>query len=108
MSKYLVSSGQSKNDDIVPGLNYAELWVGTHSKTPSLLKDGTPLSEYIEDHPEILGKDCIERFGNTLPFLLKVLSIGHPLQLQIHPTKEEAKVLHKNNPIAFLDENHKP
>ena len=108
MCKYLVSSGQSKEDDIEEGLSYAELWVGTHTKSPSHLKDGTALSEYIKKHSEVLGNQIIDSFGESLPFLLKVLSIGHPLQLQIHPTKVEAKELYKKNPKAFLDENHKP
>ena len=50
----------------------------------------------------------MNNFGETLPFLFKILSIGHPLQLQIHPTKEEARMLHQKDPSAFLDENHKP
>lgn len=108
VSKYLISSGQIDRENIDANLSYAELWVGTHQKSPSLLTDGTPLSKFVRDHPEVLGVDCIEKFGANLPFLLKVLSIGHPLQLQIHPTKEEAKELHKNNPAAFLDDNHKP
>eukprot|EP00092_Neocalanus_flemingeri_P068388 GFUD01083578.1.p1 GENE.GFUD01083578.1~~GFUD01083578.1.p1 ORF type:complete len:388 (-),score=78.03 GFUD01083578.1:104-1267(-) len=106
--KYLMSSGQVDVESIDPNLSFAELWVGTHTKTPSLLKDGTSLDQYIKDHPEVLGMEIVKRFGNNLPFLLKVLSIGHPLQLQIHPTKDEAKVLHKKNPSAFLDDNHKP
>ena len=59
-------------------------------------------------NPSQLGEKIVKNFGPTLPFLLKVLSIGHPLQLQVHPTKDEAKELHRNNPRAFLDDNHKP
>jgi len=106
--KYLLSSGRIRQEEIEDNLSYAELWVGTHTKSPSLLKDGTTLGEFVKDHPEVLGEDNLKRFGKTVPFLLKVLSIGHPLQLQIHPTKNEAKELHKNNPKAFLDDNHKP
>jgi len=108
VSKYLISSGQTDRENIDASLSYAELWVGTHQKSPSLLADGTPLSKFLRDYPEVLGDECIKKFGANLPFLLKVLSIGHPLQLQIHPTKDEAKELHKNNPAAFLDDNHKP
>ena len=66
------------------------------------------LDHFVEENPELLGDKIVNNFGKTLPFLLKVLSIGHPLQLQIHPTKSEAKELHAKNPDAFLDENHKP
>ena len=108
MSKYLVTSGQVSQDDIKEDLSYAELWVGTHTKTPNLLEDGSTLSDYVEKNPSQLGEKIVKNFGPTLPFLLKVLSIGHPLQLQVHPTKDEARELHRNNPGAFLDDNHKP
>ena len=45
------------------------------------------LAEYVQLYPELLGERITKHHGATLPFLLKVLSIGHPLQLQIHPTK---------------------
>ena len=108
MSKYLVTSGQVSQDDIKEDVSYAELWVGTHTKTPNMLEDGSTLCDYIAKNPSQLGEKIVKNFGPTLPFLLKVLSIGHPLQLQVHPTKEEAKELHRNNPRAFLDDNHKP
>ena len=108
VSKYLVTSGQVSRDGIKEDLSYAELWVGTHTKTPNLLEDGSTLSDYVAKNPSHLGEKIVKNFGPTLPFLLKVLSIGHPLQLQVHPTKDEAKELHRNNPRAFLDDNHKP
>lgn len=108
MSKYLVTSGQLSRDDIKEDLSYAELWVGTHTKTPNLLEDGSTLSDFVKENPSQLGEKIVQNFGPTLPFLLKVLSIGHPLQLQVHPTKDEARELHGKNPGAFLDGNHKP
>ena len=108
MSKYLVTSGQLSQDDIKEDLSYAELWVGAHTKTPNLLEDGSTLSDYVEKNSNQLGEKIVKNFGPTLPFLLKVLSIGHPLQLQVHPTKDEARELHRENPRAFLDDNHKP
>jgi len=111
VAKYLVSSGQLKHEQVNENGHYAELWVGTHVKTPCMLDTHDKeisLLEFTQNHPELLGDKITKNYASTLPFLMKVLSIGHPLQLQIHPTKEEAKELHKRNPQAFLDENHKP
>ena len=87
MSKFLVCSGQVSAEEIRDDCHYAELWVGTHSKTPNMISDGMSLAEYVQLYPELLGERITKHHGATLPFLLKVLSIGHPLQLQIHPTK---------------------
>ena len=122
--KYLLYSGQMSPEDIEEEETYAELWVGAHSKTPNYLATtGQDLAEFLREHQHILGPRIVEKFGPNLPFLLKVLSIGHPLQLQVHPSKvtpctlrfcltivnqAKAKVLHQKNPGAFLDENHKP
>ena len=110
MSKFLVSSGQETVDSIQEEVHYAELWLGTHPKPGSenIMEDGTNLRDFVQKHPETLGQDIVKNFGETLPFLFKILSIGHPLQLQIHPTKQEARILHQKDPAAFLDENHKP
>jgi len=58
----------------------AELWMGAHPAAPSRLQssDGEPaqgLDAIIAADPlGVLGKDCLERFGPRLPFLLKVLA----------------------------------
>jgi mannose-6-phosphate isomerase len=71
---------------------YAELWMGAHPDEPSVLPDGTPLDKAIEQHPEVmLGDSVRERFGNRLPFLMKVLAAEQPLSLQAHPTNEQAR-----------------
>lgn len=55
------------------GTPKAELWFGAHPAGPSLIEEtGEPLK--------------IEGF----PFLLKVLAIGRPLSLQVHPSKAQA------------------
>ena len=87
VSELLVSAGQVAEEDIKEDCHYAELWVGTHPKTSNTISDGRSLAEYVGSSPELLGERITTQFGATLPFLLKVLSIGHPLQLQIHPTK---------------------
>ena len=45
------------------------------------------LKDYIDNKPEILGKPIIDKFGNQLPFLFKVLSVNQALSIQIHPNK---------------------
>jgi mannose-6-phosphate isomerase len=73
----------------------AELWIGAHPRAPSRICDppglGT-LAETIEGDPVgLLGSDVCERFGNELPFLLKVLAAAEPLSIQAHPDREQAR-----------------
>ena len=93
-------------------LPYAELWMGAHPKAPSEVAiDGrtVPLDRLVAQHPlQMLGRMVCERFSAQLPFLFKVLSIGEALSIQAHPDKEQAQVLHAQDPEHYLDENHKP
>jgi mannose-6-phosphate isomerase len=100
----------------------AELWIGAHPKAPSRVSDpsglGT-LEDAIENDPVgLLGAETCERFGNELPFLLKVLAAAEPLSIQAHPDQEQARAgwarenaeeipidaPHRN----YRDSNHKP
>ena len=68
----------------------AELWMGAHPLAPSGLvdPDGRPvaLADAITADPVwVLGPDVLVRFGERLPFLLKVLAIGRALSIQVHP-----------------------
>lgn len=81
--------------EIDPDTPYAELWIGTHEKGPSILGDGS-------------GKTLKDAIGKDLPFLFKVLSAGKALSIQAHPDKPTAAKLHKENPSAYGDANHKP
>ncbi|WP_449277094.1 mannose-6-phosphate isomerase, class I [Leucobacter sp. GX24907] len=67
----------------------AELWLGAHPESPAhLAHSGSgrrTLIDLIESDPERYGVD-----GGRLPFLLKVLAIGAPLSLQVHPDAEQA------------------
>jgi mannose-6-phosphate isomerase len=72
------------------GQPWAELWLGTHPNGPTLLEDGSPLSDLT----------------GTLPYLLKVLSAGEPLSLQAHPTTEQAIEGHARG--VFADDQAKP
>ncbi len=95
-----------------PGTPYAELWMGVHPKGPSevLTDDGAiPLRDLLARHPQaMLGEAVVTRFGATLPFLFKVLSIREALSIQAHPTRAQAAVLHARDPQHYPDDNHKP
>ncbi|WP_448640979.1 mannose-6-phosphate isomerase, class I [Geodermatophilus sp. URMC 63] len=98
---------------------HAELWMGAHPDEPSVLADGRPLDKAIAEEPErLLGRAVVERFGDRLPFLMKVLAADTPLSLQAHPTMEQAQagfaaeeaagVRHDDPARTFKDPWHKP
>ena len=65
----------------------AELWLGAHPGSPSVLTDPSAeqrtLDGWLAAHPG-------EAPGGRLPYLLKLLAAGSPLSLQAHPTPEQA------------------
>lgn len=88
---------------------YAELWMGALHKSPSLVKSsGQKLSDWIKSNNEVLGEKSRLKFGDELPFLMKVLSINSALSIQVHPSKDHAEELHKQYPELYQDSNHKP
>ena len=91
---------------------YAELWIGGHPNLSSEIIVGGEiynLKDTVEQYPnEILGETVAIRFGNKIPFLLKVLSANQALSIQTHPNKKEAIELHKNESKNYPDDNHKP
>ena len=56
----------------------AELWMGAHPKASSMIEfdeKWISLLEYINRNPiEMLGETTVDRFGNRLPYLFKVLA----------------------------------
>jgi mannose-6-phosphate isomerase len=69
----------------------AELWMGAHPSAPSGV-GWTTLDEVIAAAPErALGVECAARFGDRLPFLLKVLSAERALSIQLHPSRAQAE-----------------
>ncbi|WP_019855370.1 mannose-6-phosphate isomerase, class I [Actinopolyspora mortivallis] len=73
----------------------AELWMGAHPGDSSRLlrHDGSevPLVRLLDSEPTYqLGRGCTGRWGNRLPFLMKVLAADEPLSLQAHPSSEQA------------------
>lgn len=104
------------------GKPWAELWMGAHSKAPSLVSyegQKRSLIELIQKFPhDILGRNISEKFHNKLPYLFKVLAAAKPLSIQAHPDLAQAKDgFEKENrqnipldaPIRnYRDANHKP
>jgi mannose-6-phosphate isomerase len=68
----------------------AELWLGTHPSSPAMVAKASAaahtLIDLVESDPERYGVN-----GGPLPFLLKVLAIGAPLSLQVHPDPRQAE-----------------
>lgn len=104
------------------GTPQAELWMGAHPLAPSrALVHGrwVPLDELIAADPDaMVGSEVRARFGETLPFLLKVLAAAHPLSLQVHPDQAQARAGFEREDRAgiardapqrsYRDANHKP
>lgn len=101
-------------------LPVAELWIGAHPRAPSRVCFGSEcrdLDAWIASDPTgILGAKTRERFGDTLPFLLKILAAESPLSIQVHPDKAQAQegfVRESHLPMDapsrnYRDPNHKP
>jgi mannose-6-phosphate isomerase len=74
----------------------AEMWLGAHPGDPSAVvgADGTERSliEVLGADPAgQLGPAVASRWGERLPFLLKVLAAEEPLSLQAHPSAGQAR-----------------
>ncbi|WP_067781696.1 mannose-6-phosphate isomerase, class I [Actinomyces vulturis] len=117
---------------------WAELWFGAHPAGPTMVvpqgcehrifceleetfssEAESHLASIIGDDPVgQLGSDVVERFGEKLPFLLKVITPGRPLSLQVHPDSARAAQMFKAEDDAgidrlapersYKDANHKP
>jgi mannose-6-phosphate isomerase len=104
------------------GLPQAELWLGAHPSSPSIITsfgNDVSLTEAIAADPEsLLGGLSRTVFGDEMPFLLKVLAAASPLSIQAHPSKvqavagfaaEEAAGVPLNaSHRVFKDRHHKP
>ena len=100
----------------------AELWLGAHPGGPALLVGPggeTSLIDAIAADPDgELGPAVRRRFGDVLPFLVKVLAADEPLSLQAHPSPEQAQDGYAredragvpvNSPVRnYRDRNPKP
>ncbi|QZH64886.1 mannose-6-phosphate isomerase, class I [Mycolicibacterium farcinogenes] len=100
----------------------AELWLGAHPGDPAWLQTEhgeESLLQAVHDDPEgQLGTVAIARFGDALPFLVKVLAADEPLSLQAHPSavqaregfdREDRLEIPVSSPIRnYRDRSHKP
>jgi mannose-6-phosphate isomerase len=72
----------------------AELWLGAHPGDPAFLETPngeTSLLAAVQSDPDgQLGAAVRRRYGDVLPFLVKVLDAEEPLSLQAHPSAEQA------------------
>ncbi|XP_054162355.1 mannose-6-phosphate isomerase-like [Oppia nitens] len=94
---------------------HAELWMGTHPSGPTMIVssdpelDGKTLLNLLQTYPEYVGTvNIVNKYGDNLPFLFKVLSVGTALSIQAHPNKKLAEELHRTDPFHYPDANHKP
>jgi mannose-6-phosphate isomerase class I len=104
VARYAKASGTITEID--PDTPYAELWIGTHDKCPSVLE--IPVVDPKDNTTVIKTVPLEEAIGAPLPFLFKILSAGKALSIQAHPDKEVAVRLHQRDPINYGDANHKP
>jgi mannose-6-phosphate isomerase len=100
----------------------AELWLGANPGDPAFLEDPdgevSLLQAVVADPEGQLGAAARARFGDALPFLLKVLAAEEPLSLQAHPSSEQAAEgylreerlgIPVNSPVRnYRDSSHKP
>ena len=100
----------------------AELWFGDHPQAPSTIEaEGRqlPLDAWIAENPaRALSAQSRQRFGDRLPFLLKILDVRLPLSIQLHPDKAQAEAGYAREEAAgiardaatrnYPDDNHKP
>lgn len=106
----------------------AELWMGTHPKSPSLLEisgRGTiSLLRLAGEDPKMVIGDLASALlppGETtpgLPYLFKVLTAEQGLSIQAHPSREQAREGFERENAAgvpldapnrtYKDRNHKP
>lgn len=72
----------------------AELWFGAHPADPAYLQtdegEQSLLDALAADPEGQLGAVARGRFGDSVPFLVKVLAADEPLSLQAHPSAEQA------------------
>ncbi|KAI9834307.1 MAG: Mannose-6-phosphate isomerase [Phylliscum demangeonii] len=88
---------------------YAELWMGTHPSQPSRdVHTQRSLLDLLQENKTLLSTEVGQRYGEKLPFLLKVLSIRKALSIQAHPDKKLAEQLHQKDAKNYPDDNHKP
>lgn len=96
----------------------AELWFGAHPAGSATIGEQELIEIITADPAFHLGSRVQERFGDGLPFLMKLLAAAEPLSLQAHPSLAQAQEgfarenaegidLRADN-RNYKDANHKP
>ncbi|HMM95452.1 mannose-6-phosphate isomerase, class I [Phycicoccus sp.] len=97
---------------IPTALPESELWMGAHESGPSGTgRPGAPdLAALVAADPRReLGDACVDRHGERLPFLLKVLAPGRAISIQVHPSAEQARELRAlTGDTVYVDDSAKP
>jgi mannose-6-phosphate isomerase len=90
----------------------AELWMGAHPNSPSMVDGpdgGTALDAVVAEDPEgVLGAPVAARFGERLPFMLKVVAARENLSLQAHPDAAQAAAGYESGVAGYVDRYAKP
>jgi mannose-6-phosphate isomerase len=100
---------------------FAEYWLGIHAGGPASIEvnqQSVLLSDAIATDPKAALSDPVFNHFGALPYLFKVLDVKDMLSIQVHPTKEYAKVAFEKEEAAgtalnapnrnYKDTNHKP
>ena len=98
------------------GTPKAELWFGDHPQAPARIDHDTPFDQWLRQHPHALSAQSRARFGDHLPYLLKILDVRLPLSIQLHPDKAQAEAGYARETAQHIpaaqrnygDNNHKP
>ncbi len=87
----------------------AELWIGAHADSPSMVDGYGRLDDLIRSAPTAyLGEHTVAQFGPRLPFLTKLLAAQEPLSIQAHPSSEQASAGFNDGNKSYIDPYHKP
>jgi mannose-6-phosphate isomerase len=105
ISNYYYSNKYNERSFTDTDLYFAELWIGNHERgTSNVLNSELSIKNIIEGYASKAYKKI---YNNDLPFMVKLISIGKPLSIQLHPDKIKATELHRKSPDIYSDANHK-
>lgn len=86
----------------------AEYWLGAHPDAPARAGD-VALDAFLAGDPTArLGETVLARFGQRLPYLLKILAADAPLSIQVHPDAEQARDGFERKSSSYTDPYPKP
>ncbi|MBO6168629.1 MAG: class I mannose-6-phosphate isomerase [Bacteroidales bacterium] len=75
----------------------SELWVlSGYAERLSVMSggpgEGLTINQLIcEQGERLVGRECLRRFGDSFPLLIKFLDVHAPLSVQVHPSEEFAR-----------------